>query len=113
MKQVNNPLGAVKSPQRSALEKANLIGLMENFNMQAIATMYNTSVTTVRSVLTNQLTNRTIGRVNYIDEFTKEVYSQSSGSWMNSKERQALKNHNKYNNTESNPIYYKEEALIK
>ena len=106
MKQVNNPLGAVKSPQRTALEKANLIGLMENFNMQAIATMYNTSVTTVHGVLTNQLTNRTIGRVNYVDEFTKEVYSQSSGAWMNSKERQSLKNHNKYNDEVSEPVLY-------
>jgi hypothetical protein len=111
MKQVNNPLGAVKSPQRSALEKANLIGLMENFNMQAIATMYNTSVTTVHSVLTNQLTKRSIGQVHYVDEFTKEVYSQSSGAWMNSKERKAILNHNKYNNSESTPVFYFKDGL--
>jgi len=111
MKQVNNPLGAVKSPQRTALEKANLIGLMENFNMNAIASMYNTSVTTVNTVLTNQLTKRSIGRLDYVDEFTKEVYSTSSGAWMKSKERQALKKCNQYHKEESNPVYYFKDSL--
>lgn len=108
---VNNPKGSVKSDERSALEKANLIGLMENFSMSAIASMYNTSATTVHNVLTHQLTKRTIGKVNYVDEFTREVYSTSSGAWMNSKEREALVNHNHYSKTESSPVFYSNDGL--
>ncbi len=111
MKQVNNPRGAVKSLERTALEKANLTGLMENFSIKAIAVMYNTSATTVHQVLTNQLTKRTIGKVHYVDEFSREVYSTSSGAWMNSKEREALVNHHRYNGTESSPVFYFKDDL--
>lgn len=111
MRQVNNPKGAVKQPQTSALEKANLIGLMENFTIKAIAEMYNSSCTTVHKVLTDQLTKRKIGRVNYVDEFSREVYSSSSGAWTNSKEREALVNHHRYNNSQSTPVFYFKDSL--
>ena len=92
LKQVNNPLGAVKSPQRTSLEKANLIGLMENFTLDAIATMYKTSVQTVHTVLTNQLIERSIGCEPIDNEFSENIYYKSIGAWTNSKERISFNN---------------------
>ena len=108
---VNNPKGAIKRKETTALERSNLIGLMENFTTKEIADMYNVSATVVNRTLTHHLTKRTIGRVNYVDEFTREVYSTSSGAWMNSKEREALVNHNHYSKTQGSPVFYSKDCL--
>ena len=96
-KMVNNPAGAVKSDSRTALEKANLMGLMENFTLKAIGEMYNTSATTVHDVLTRQLLERSIGQVEERDEYTPDIYVKSLGAWKNSKERQSLINYKQLN----------------
>lgn len=85
--------GVVKSSGRTSLEKANLIGLMENFTINAIAEMYNTSATTVHGVLTNQLLERSIGSDPIYNEFSENIYYKSQGAWMNSSERQSLINY--------------------
>jgi len=97
MKQVKPTLGNVKSNQRTSLEKANLVGLMENFTLSAIADMYNTSTTTVHSVLTNQLIERSIGTEPIDNEFSENIYYKSQGAWMQSNERQSLINYKQLN----------------
>ena len=93
MKKVSNSKGAIKSPQRTSLEKANLVSLMKNFTLEGIAEMYNTSITTAHSVLTNQLIERSIGCDPVDNEFSQNMYYESQGAWMNSKERQSLINY--------------------
>jgi len=97
MKQINNPDGATKSKQRTSLEKANLVSLMQNFTLQGIASMYKTSVQTVHVVLTNQLLERSIGTEPIDNEFSENIYYKSQGAWMNSNERKALDNYKQLN----------------
>lgn len=97
MKVTEEIRGAEKSHQRTSLEKANLVGLMQNFTLGGVAKMYKTSVTTVHQVLTNQLLERSIGTEPIDNEFKENTYYKSKGAWMNSKERQSLLNYKQLN----------------
>jgi len=85
-------LGAIKKPETIALEKANLIGLMQNCTLKEISDMYRVSVQTVHGVLTNQLTKRNIGKYEGGVEYSQSLITKSLGAWKNSKERLAFNN---------------------
>ena len=93
MKKANNHNGSVKKGETIALEKANLIGLMQKCTLKEIADMYRVSAQTVHVVLTRQLTTRNIGSDDRYADYSQDLVTKSMGAWKNSKERESLINY--------------------
>ena len=72
-----------------ALEKLNVMGMLENKYLHQIAKEFGVSKTTVHNIATAQLKARNVGNSIDENEFAKEDYHNSQGAWMNSSERLA------------------------
>ena len=78
-----------KKTGTQALEKLNVMGMLENKYLHQIAKEFGVSKTTVHNIATAQLKARSIGNSIDENEFAKEDYHNSQGAWMNSSERVA------------------------
>ena len=81
--------GNEKKQGTIALEKLNVMGMLENKYLHQIAKEFGVSKTTVHNIATAQLKERSIGSSICENEFSREDYHNSQGAWMNSSERVA------------------------
>ena len=81
--------GNEKKAGTIALEKLNVMQLLESKYLYEIAKDFGVSKTTVHNIATAQLKSRSIGSSIDENEFAKEDYHNSQGAWMNSSERVA------------------------
>ena len=78
-----------KKTGTQALEKLNVMGMLEHKYLHQIAEEFGVSRTTVHNIATRQLKARNVGSSIDENEFAKEDYHNSQGAWMNSSERVA------------------------
>tara|TARA_R110001606_G_scaffold390026_1_gene556686 strand:+ start:1036 stop:1323 length:288 start_codon:yes stop_codon:yes gene_type:complete len=72
-----------------ALEKLDVMKMLQTMRYRDISEKFNISIGTVQGVATRQISKRNVGNSIDENEFAKEDYHNSQGAWMNSSERVA------------------------